>query len=472
VRALLAVSPGGMPPIASVVPDRGVLLFTFAVSIITAIVFGVLPVAAAARVDLSTTLKDSAGYFSPGAGHQRRQSALVVIEIMLALVLLVGAGLMLKTFVAIRSVDRGFDPGNVLTVEMPLADARFQHAQAVDSLVRDTERRMETIVGTREAAVTYSLPLDPTLAIPFTLLDRSLNVAAYHGVGSWHAVSPRFFAVFRIRLMKGRGFTDHDDGAALRVVIINQSMARRYWQRSDPIGRRLVIGKSEDREFDEPPRTVVGVVSDVRDVGASNDPLPAMYVPIAQTSDRMIARNNRLLALTWVVRTAGEPGAFRTQIARELTAASGGLPVARSRTMAAIMRAATAQLEFTTILLSIFAGAALVLAGVGLYGVMSYSVEQRTQEIGIRIALGAGPAGVRNMFLRQGGRLTLAGVAFGLGAAVSTSRALSSVVFGMATWDPGVFAGVAALLAAVSITAAYVPALAATRVDPMRTLRR
>jgi putative ABC transport system permease protein len=472
VRALLVASPGGMPPIASVAPDGQVLAFTLAVSVATAILFGVLPVLTASRVDLSTTMKDSAGQAATGTRQHRRQSTLVVLEIMLALVLLVGAGLMLKTFAAIRSVDRGFDASDVLTVQMPLNDVRFQHGDSVSALVRNTERHIETVAGAQSVAATYSLPLDPTISIPFTLLDRSLMQGPYHGVGSWHAVSPQFFDVFRIRLNKGRRFTDLDDGAAERVVIINQSMARRFWQHGDPVGERLLIGKSADREFDEPPRRIIGVVANVRDMGANSNPEPAMYVPLAQTSDRMIARNNRFLPMTWIVRTTTDPMAFRAQVERELTSASGGLPIARSRSMAAVVRAATAQLEFTTILLSIFAAAALLLAAVGLYGLMSYSVEQRAQEIGIRIALGAGPGGVRNMILWQGGRLTTAGVLLGLGTAFGLSRVMSSAIFGIATWDPAVFAAVAALLAAVSISAAYVPALAATRVDPVRTLRR
>jgi predicted permease len=472
VRALLAASPGGMPPIASVTPDSPVLLFTLAVSIATAILFGVLPVLTASRVDLSTTMKDSGGQAITGTREHRRQSVLVVLELVLAIVLLVGAGLMLKTFAAIRSVDRGFDASNVLTVQMPLNDVRFQRAGAVEALLRAAEARIETISGAGAIAATYSLPLDSTVTIPFTLLDRALPQGPYHGMGNWRTVSPQFFDVFRIRLMKGRRFTDLDDTAADRVVIINQSMARRFWQANDPIGSRLLIGKSADREFDEPPRTIVGVVADVRDLGANSNPEPMMYVPIAQTSDHMIARNNRFLPMTWVVRTNADPMALRSQVERELSAASGGLPIARSRSMAAIVRAATAQLEFTVTLLSIFAAAALALAAVGLYGLMSYSVEQRAQEIGIRIALGAGPAGVRNMILWQGGRLTTAGVVLGLGAAFTLSRVMSSAVFGLATWDPSVFAGGAALLAAVSISAVYVPALAATRVDPMRTLRR
>ena len=472
VRALLAASPGGMPATSSVALDSRILGFTFGVSILTAIAFGLLPALNASRVDLSSTMKDSATQGATGVRQHRGQSILVVVEIMLAIVLLVGAGLLLRTFASVRSLDRGFDAANLLTIEMPLNDARFQQTERVDALVRDVERRIQTLAGVGAMAATYSLPLEPTVSIPFTLVNRMLPDSSYHGVGDWRTISPGYFGVFRIRVLKGRVFNDQDNAAGPRVVIINQTMARRVWQHADPVGERLIIGKSADREFDELPRTIIGVVADVQDRGLNNDPEPMMYVPLAQTSDHMIARSNRFLSMTWVVRTTGEPMTFRSQIERELSAASGGLPLARVRSMAAIVRATTAQLEFTTILLGIFSGAALLLAAVGLYGLISYSVEQRTQEIGIRVALGARPAGVRNMVLAQGGRLTAAGVALGLGAAMTVSRLMSSVVFGIATWDPAIFVGVAALLSAVSLTAVYVPALAATRVDPMDALRR
>jgi putative ABC transport system permease protein len=472
VRTLLAVGPGGMPGVSTVTPDSQVLGFTLIVCGVTAVVFGLLPVLTASRVDLSSTMKDGATQSMTGVKQHRRQSFLVVAELTLAIVLLAGAGILLRTFIGLRSVDGGFDPENVLTVEMPLNDVRFQRADSVNALVRDVERRLEAVPGAGRMAATYSLPLEPTLSLPFTLINRSLQSAPYHGVGNWRTISPRYFDVFRIRRIRGRVFTEHDDARGERVVVINQAMARKFWQNGDPVGERLIIGKSADREFDEPPRTIVGVVGDVRDMGLNRDPEPMMYVPLPQTSDRMTARNNRFLSLTWVVRTMGEPMVFRSAIVRELHDASGGLPLARVRPMTAIVRGATAQLEFTTILLAIFAGAALVLATVGLYGLMAYSVQQRTQEIGIRIALGASPASVRNMVLAQGGRLTAAGVLLGLGAAVSLSHAMASMIFGIATWDPVVFTGVAALLGFVGLAAVYIPALAATRVDPTDAFRR
>jgi ABC-type lipoprotein release transport system permease subunit len=278
--------------------------------------------------------------------------------------------------------------------------------------------------------------------------------------------------MFGVPLLRGRAFTDKDDRLGQRVVIINRSMARRHWQDQDPVGEKIVIGKSADREFDELPRVIVGVVADVRDSGVNRDPEPAMYVPIAQTGDRMMARNNRFHALTWLVRNDVDDVSFRRSVERELRDAAGGLPLARVQRIQDIVRAATAQLEFTTILLGVFAGAALVLAAIGLYGLMAYSVEQRRQEIGIRLALGAEPGMLRNMVLAQGGQLTAAGVSAGLAAAFLFARVMGSVVVGMATWDTTVFASVAALLAAVSLVAAYIPAQDATRTDPLSALRR
>jgi putative ABC transport system permease protein len=472
IRGLLAAVPGALAGTVDVSTDSPVLLFTLTVSVLTAITFGLLPVLRASRVDLSAALKDDASDGVTRAGQHRRQSVLVVCEITIAIVLLVGAGLLARTFLSLRTVDRGFRSSGLLTFEMPLNAASFQAAGAVDALVRDVRLRLAGVPGVRGVAATYSLPLEPTVSLPFTLLNRALYSAPYHGVGLWRTVSPGYFNVFGVPLLRGRAFTETDDAAGQRVVMINRSMARRHWQDQDPVGEKIVIGKSADREFDEAPRVVIGVVADVRDTGVNRDPEPAMYVPIAQTGDRMMVRNNRFHALTFLVRSDVDGVAFRRAVERELRDAAGGLPLARVQRVEDIIRAATAQLEFTTILLGVFAAAALVLAAVGLYGLMAYSVEQRRQEIGIRLALGAEPGTLRNMVLAEGGQLTAAGVCVGLAAAFMVARLLGSVVVGMATWDTMVFASVAALLATVSLAAAYIPARDATRTDPMCVLRR
>ncbi len=469
IRALLSAVPGALAGRVAVTTDSSIVIFTFAVSVLTAIAFGLLPALRASRVDLSSTLKDNGPEVGGGAGQHRRQSLLVVAELTLAIVLLVGAGLLARTFVSMRTVDRGFRSSGLVTFEMPLSAPEFHTAAAVDGLVRDVALRLDAAAGVMGVAATYSLPLEPTVSLPFTLLDRPLHAAPYHGVGSSRTVSPAYFRVMGVPLLRGRVFTDRDDEAGQRVVIISRSMARRFWQDSDPLGRKVVIGQSADREL---PRFVVGVVADVRDMGANRYPEPAVYVPIAQTDDRMMARTNRFSPLTWLVRTDVDGASFRQAVERELRAAADGLPLARVQRIEDIVRAATAQLEFTTVLLGVFAAAALVLAAVGLYGLMAYSVEQRRQEIGIRLALGADPASLRNMVLAQGGRLTAAGVCLGLAAAFLLARLMATVVVGMAAWDTTVFASVAALLSFVSLAAAYVPAQDATRTDPLRALRR
>jgi predicted permease len=470
IRALMAAVPDALAFTVGVTADSQMLLFTLSTSILTAVTFGLLPVLGASRVDLSSTLKDSADTATSPRQH-RRQSLLVVVEIALALVLLVGAGLLVRTFLSLRTVDRGFRAEGLVVLEMPLSDPSFQTADAVDDLVRDVERRLDGVAGAYGVAATYSLPLDPTVSLPFTLQNRALLAAPYHGLGYYTPVSVGYFDLFGIRLQRGRTFDERDDRDAQHVVVINRSMARRFWQDNDPIGDRIVIGRSTDREFDERPRTIVGVVADVKDLGTNRNPEPMLYVPIAQTSDRMTARNNRFFPLTWVVRTTVDGVSLRSAVDQELRAASGGLPVVRVRRIEDVVRAATAQLEFTAILLSVFAAAALVLAGIGLYGLMAYSVEQRRREIGIRLALGAAPATLRYMVLAEGGRLTAAGIAFGVVTAFASTRVLGSRVVGIAQWDTTVFAGVAALLALVALAAAYLPAQQATDTDPVKALR-
>ena len=293
VRALLAATPGALPRLPDVAPDASILLFTLAATVVTAILFGLLPILGASRVDLSTALKDSASDGATAARRHGGQAALVVIEMTLAIVLLVGAGLMLRTFMSLRTVDRGFDPADVLTLEMPLTDGRFDTADRVTALVQDVERRLRDLPAVKTTAASFALPLQPTLALPFTLLDRPLLGATYHGVGNWLNVSPAYFDALRIRLYRGRMFDIHDDAGAQPVAIISLTMARRFWQNNDPLGQKVLVGKSADHEFDEPPRTIVGIVNDVRDGGAA--PEPRLYVPIAQTTDRLTARNNRYL---------------------------------------------------------------------------------------------------------------------------------------------------------------------------------
>jgi predicted permease len=277
--------------------------------------------------------------------------------------------------------------------------------------------------------------------------------------------------VFRIPLLRGRTFDERDRAGSDLVVVINEAMSRKFWPKGDAVGARVTIGHGLGPEFDEPARQIVGVVGDTRDNGLDSDPVPLMFVPEAQITDGATALESRVLPMNWVIRTKVAPFSLSADLQRELRVATGGLPVAHIRTMDQVVRESTARSDFNTMLLSIFAALALLLAAIGIYGLMTYSVQQRTQEIGIRMALGASPEKVRKMVVLQGMQLTAIGVVIGVAAALALTRFMAGLIYGVKTWDPVVFVSIAVLLGAVSWLATYIPARRASRVDPMISLR-
>jgi len=471
VRAGADAIPSLSAPGADLGLDARVLLFAISLAVLTAILFGVLPAINTSRVDLSAAFKEAGSPADAGWRRYRAQSLLVIAEIALALVLLVGAGLMIRTFTAVRDVDRGFDPARVLTLETSLSGTVHDDAASVVTMFRNARQRLDGAGGIAAFAVSRALPLEPSFALPFLINRRPVN-GPFEGAVSWRSISPAYFGVFRIPLLRGRVFTDHDEPGTLQVVIISDAFARRYWQQRDPVGDIITIGVGAGPEFRDLPRQIIGVVADARDAEWNRRPEPIAYVPLAQVSDAMTARNNRLFPLTWVARTDVDPRLLSSTIAREVRAATGGLAIARARSMKEVLAAPARRAAFNMTLLSEFATIALLLAIVGLYGLMSYSVQQRTQEIGIRMALGAVPADVRNLVLVQGLRLALIGVTLGIGAALVVTRLMVGLVFGVKTYDPGVFAGVAALLTVVALIAVFLPAWRATRINPLDAVRR
>ena len=277
---------------------------------------------------------------------------------------------------------------------------------------------------------------------------------------------------FVFPLLRGRLITDGDDAGAAHVLLINESMAKKYWPKDDALGAEVTIGKGLGPEFEEPARTVIGIVADVRDTGLNRDLRPIMYVPVAQVSDGLTTLQNRVLPLQWAVRTRVAPFSLSEAIQRELRVASGGLPVAHIRSMDEVLVESTARTDFNTTLLTIFAGVALLLAAIGIYGLMAYSVQQRTQEIGIRMALGASGGNVRGMVVRQGMILALIGVVIGVGAAFGLTRFMASLLYGVKAWDPFVMISAAGVLSWAWLWwLRYVPARRASRVDPIVALR-
>src|SRR3954469_3947634 len=475
IRALLAVSTAGLPRVgqngADVGLDWHVVAFTVLVSLATGILFGLIPALQSSKTDLTTTLKESSGRSGTGFRQNKARSVLVVVEVALALILLIGSALLIRTAVALGHVDPGFDANHVLTMRMSLTGPRYLKSEGVEQAIRDAVERVKAIPGVVNASATCCVPLQGGYGLPFTVIGRPLNDGPFHGGGSWTTVSPGYFDVFKIPLKSGRQFTDRDNHAAPGVVIINEAMARQFWPKGDPLKDRLVIGRAVMREFkDEPDRQIVGIVGDTHAGGLNEDPNPTMYIPQAQVPDAANALNVNLTPVAWVIRTQGEPHSVATAV-QELLRQATGLPVTDVRTMSEVVSLSTSRERFNMWLMTVFGASALLLAAIGIYGLMAYSVEQRTQEIGIRLALGAQVSHVKNMVVLQGMKLAVVGVVIGMGVSFYLARGISSFLFGVTARDPLVFGGVPLVLTLVALFAVWFPARRASRVDPIVALR-
>ncbi len=474
IRALLAVNTAGLPRVgqdgAMVGVDWRVLAFTLLASTVTGVLFGLIPALQSSRADLGATIKEAASRSGSGFRQSKAHSILVVSEIALALVLLVGSALLIRTSLALGAVDPGFDATNVLTMRMSLTGPRFLQSAGVDQMIRDGVERLEAIPGVVKASATCCVPLQGGYGLPFVIAGRPLEGPS-HGGGGWSTVSPGFFEVFEIPTVRGRTFTDRDSASGPPVVLINETMAKRFWPDSDPLADRLIIGRNVMREFaEEPERQIIGIVGDVRDGGLDNDPGPRMYIPQAQVPDAANALNVRISPMAWVVRAAVEPHSLRPQIEEALRQASG-LAVAGVTSMDDVVVGSTSRQRFNMWLMTVFGGSALLLAAIGIYGLMAYSVRQRTQEIGIRLALGAESGHVKNMVVLQGMKLALAGIVVGVASSFALSRFIASFLFGVEASDPVVFATAPAMLGAIALLAVWWPARRASRVDPTQALR-
>jgi predicted permease len=471
LRALLALMPGELPRAAEISLDPIVLAFTVGVSLVTALLFGLFPALQITKPDLASTLKESSSRSGTGLRHNRARSLLVITETALAVVLLIGAALLIRSFSLLRNTDPGFDTHNVLTMKLSLAGSKYSKTAAVENLFIQAVQRIEALPGVRAAAPSIAVPLELGPDMPITIEGRPLADGPYHGGADYRNVGSRYFDVLGIKLRRGRLFDDRDNSSGARVAIINEAMAKRYWPKQDPVGQRIVIGRGLGPQFEDPPRQIIGVVSDVREQSLEREPAPVMYIPVGQTPDGMTALGMAVLPMSLLIKTAGPPHSVLAAAQREIQAVDGQLAIAKPRSMEQVIGDSTARQTFNMTLLGVFAGIAVLLAAIGIYGLMAYSVEQRTQEIGIRMALGAKQPQMVRLIVSQGAKLAIAGVAVGVAGAYGLTRLLASLLYGIKPGDPGTFAGAALLLASIAVLAAYLPARRVTKVDPVVALR-
>jgi len=475
VRLLLAISPGGIPRIgpdgSGVTLDTNVLLFTLGVSVFTGILFGLFPAISSSRINLSSALKESSSQAGVGFRTGKIRSLLVISEVALALILVVGSALLIRTFMKLQAVDPGFDTHNVLTMAMSLTGERFQKTEGVAQLIRDGSDRLKNVPGVTTWAAACCLPLEGGFGLPFDIVGRPKGNDPNSGGAGYLPISWGYFDVFKVPIVRGRNFTEHDDGSSPGVVIINEAMAKKYWPNAEPLNDRLLIGANMGPVFVEPARQIIGVAGDMRGNGLNRDPSPTMYIPIAQMPDKVTALNSRIAPLWWIVRSPLEPHPLAKPISIALREASGGLPVAHIRSMDEIVVVNTSRERFNMLLLAIFGASALLVAAIGIYGLMAYSVQQRTQELGIRMALGAQASTIRNMVIRQGMILAAIGLVLGVAGALWLTHFLASFLFGVKALDPAAFIVTLLLLSAVAFVAVWFPARRATRVSPIAALR-
>jgi putative ABC transport system permease protein len=384
---------------------------------------------------------------------------------------LIGAVLLIRTFISLRKVDPGIDPHNILTMETSLVGNRYSSIGNVARLEHDVVEHIEAIPGVIAASAAVQLPVvNAGLDLPFVIEGRPLQ-DKYHGDEFWRSVGPHYYDVFRIPLVSGRVFNERDVENSQAVLVINEAFQAKYFPKENPIGQRITIARGLGKEFEDKTRMIVGVIKNVRENGLNNDSMPVMYIPATQVPELMQRFANNILPQIWAVRTQSDPARMTDAIRQQFLAVDSQLAVANFKTMDHLLEGATSVQNFSMTLLGAFAVLALVLAAIGIYGVVSYMVEQRTNEIGIRMALGAEQGSVLAMVTRHGLLLAGIGVAGGLAGAFGLTRFLKTLLYGVKPADPVTFASVAAALLLVAALASVIPALRATRVDPVIALR-
>jgi predicted permease len=429
--------------------DWRVAAFTLALSICTGVLSGLAPAWQSSSVDLSSALK-------PTTRGSRTRALLVTAEIALAVVLSIGAALLIRSFISIRHVNPGFDPRDVVVMRVSLAGPRFAKAADASRVIQESTRRLRAIPGVESVASSCCVPLDTRIQAGFEIPGRPPGPAS-QGVTGRVSASAGYFETLHIPLLRGRTFTQRDETGP-PAAIVNETFANQFWPDGDALNGRLKIGGD--------PLAIVGIAADVRDRGLNRDPRPTVYIASSSPGGLL-----RLMPWAWIIRTRGAPAPWIPQIEKELREATGGLPAGSIRTMQDIVARSTAAGDFNTLVMTIFGASALLLAAIGVYGLMAHSVAERVREIGIRLALGARSREIRRMILFEGLRIIGPGVVLGAAAGFGLTRLMSALLFGVQTHDPLVFSIAPLVLAAAGIIAVWLPAARASRVEPAIALR-
>ena len=458
MKLLVTYGPADVPRLHEVGLDRYVLFFTVSVSVLTGVLFGLAPALQASKPDPGNTLKQDGRGLTHG-GRNRMRAALIVSEVALSLMLLVGAGLLINSFWHLLRTDAGFNPKSVLALDIPLSRSTYKTPEQRSAAFQQLIDRMKTVPGVRDASVVSNIPWsDRDVELSFQVEGRAPYKPGEEAVADYNVAGAGYFRTMNISLLRGRVFANNDNATSPKVLVVSEAFVQRYFPDEEPIGRRIVFDGN-----DKTAREIVGIVGDVRRKGLDRDVQPEMYVSFAQSSERR---------LNLVMRTEARDASDLAAAARaQVKAFDPNQIIWRVQTLEQLLGNSVAPRRFNMMLLGIFAGVALALAAVGLYGVMSYSVSWRIHEIGIRMALGANRADVLSLVVRQGMTLTVVGLVLGLVGAFSLSRVLRSLLYGVTPTDPLTFAGVSAVLLTVALLACLIPARRATRVDPIVALR-
>jgi predicted permease len=462
VKALITIIPPNFARAETVALDGRALLFTLGLAVFSGILFGTLPALRATSTDVNGALREGGRSGTMGSRRNRLGGSLVIAEISLAMALLVSAGLLIKASVRLQQVDLGFDMRGVLTMAVSIPDAQYPDTSKVIALQSELLRRLRALPGVQAAGAVTALPLEGGSGTSYTIDGEPRPEPGKEPIAQYRGSTPGYLDAMKIAMVRGRDFTEQDRLESPKVMLVNESFAKRHWPTGDAVanalGKRVVFGTGTNEVI----REIVGVVKDTREFGPDDEAPASMFLPVLQRGYR---------SLSFAVRTGGDAAALANAARTALREVDPSLPGYRVRTMEEVVRISTLPDKIMPRLLGVFGAAALVLAVIGVYGVMSYSVSQRTREVGVRMALGAQRRDIMRLVVGQGAALAGMGVVIGLALAGLSTKGLGTFLFGVSAYDPVIFGGVTLALATAAVVASYLPARRAVRVDPLVALR-